>query len=63
MDLETLTDVVAIINTRIANLRNTLIPTLSPEDMVRISELEHLMNHLKLKERAIEAAVAQIEGV
>ena len=63
MDTETLTDVIAIINTRIANLRNTSMPTLSLEDMVRINELELLINHLELKQRAIEAAVAQIEGV
>jgi hypothetical protein len=63
MDTETLTDVIAIINTRIANLRNTSMPTLSLEDMVKINELELLINHLELKQRAIEAAVAQIEGV
>ncbi len=63
MDTETLTDVIAIINTRIANLRNTSMPTLSLEDMVKINELELLINHLELKQRAIEAAVTQIEGV
>ncbi len=63
MDTETLTEVVAIINTRIANLRNTSMPTLSLEDMVKINELELLINHLELKQRAIELEVAQIEGV
>ena len=63
MDIETLTDVIAIINTRIAYLKETPMPTLSPEDRVRISELELLVNHLELKGKAFEAAVARVEGV
>ena len=62
MDTETLTEVVAIINTRIANLKETPMPTLSPEDRVRLSELELLVNHLELKQRAFEARVAAMES-
>ena len=58
MDTETLTEVIAIINARITRL--TDIP--SPTDMVRIGELELLVNHLELKQKAFEARVASMES-
>lgn len=62
MDTETLTEVIAIISTRIANLKETPMPTPSPEDRIRMSELELLVNHLELKQRIIEANIAAMES-
>ena len=55
MDKETLIKVVAIIDARIARLKE--IP--SPSDMVRISELQALSDHLQ---KAIDADVAAMES-
>jgi hypothetical protein len=54
MDTETLIKVVAMIDARIARLLE--IP--SPSDMVRISELEALSEHIQ---KAIDADVAAME--
>ena len=54
MDTETLIKVVAMIDARIARLLD--IP--SPNDMVRISELEALSEHIQ---KAIDADVAAME--
>jgi hypothetical protein len=55
MDTGTLIKVVAMINARIARLLE--IP--SPSDMVRISELEALAEHIQ---KAIDADVAAMES-
>jgi hypothetical protein len=55
MDKETLIKVVAMIDARIARLLE--IP--SPSDMVRISELEALSEHIQ---KAIDADVAAMES-
>ena len=55
MDTETLIKVVAMIDARIARLLE--IP--SPSDMVRISELEALSEHIQ---KAIDADVAAMEN-
>jgi hypothetical protein len=55
MDTETLIKVVAMIDARIARLLD--IP--SPNDMVRISELEALSEHIQ---KAIDADVAAMES-
>ena len=55
MDTGTLIKVVAMINARIARLLE--IP--SPSDMVRISELEALSEHIQ---KAIDADVAAMES-
>jgi hypothetical protein len=55
MNTETLINVVAMIDARIARLKD--IP--SPTDMVRISELEALADHLQ---KAIESDIAAMES-
>jgi hypothetical protein len=55
MDKETLIKVVAMLDARIARLKE--IP--SPSDMVRISELQALSDHLQ---KAIDADVAAMES-
>jgi hypothetical protein len=58
MDTETLIKVVAIIDTRIARLKE--IP--SPSDMVRISELQALSDHLQYAIRLDVAAMETSTG-